>query len=104
MDQQGSEKPWQQEESEDFVSELNDKAWKIDRQLDILILQTACPICTHSDGISATVPTRIARFRGADQRRTQFVDCKCAEPHPGRPTGQVGCGRWGMVIIEKTEG
>jgi hypothetical protein len=104
MDQQEAARSWQQEKSQYFIDELNKKVWSKDTQLDILVLHEDCPVCEHPDGIDVTVPTTITRFRGAEQQRSQFVECRCAEKHNGRPDGQLGCGRWGMVTIKEAEG
>jgi hypothetical protein len=95
---------WQQEKSQYFIDELNKKVWQKDTQFDILVLRVACPVCRHGDGINTTVPTTVTIFRGAEPPRSQFVECKCAENHDGRPAGQLGCGRWGMVTLRESEG
>jgi hypothetical protein len=94
--------PWRQEKSQHLIDELNKKVWTRDAQFDILVLETACPVCRHNDGINVTIPTTVTVFRGTGPSR-QFVECRCAENHDGRPSGQTGCGRWGMVTPRENE-
>lgn len=96
--------PWKQEENQHFVDELNTKVWTRDTKFDGIVLQAACPICYHADGINVFVPIVIAGFRESTPLPTQFIECKCVENHDGRPTGQFGCGRWGMVTPKTSEG
>lgn len=104
MSQPAAVGPYKQEESQQFVTELNKVQWEKAPQFDGYVLKHACPVCTHEDGIDVFVSDVYALFQDSPTRPTQFVPCTCAEDHAGRPAAQSGCGRWGMVTVNVPKG
>lgn len=105
--------PWSEETPPEWGAALAKLDWTEDRTGNRLrgwSLIATCPACNHAGAIDIYFAhsvitafrndrlSRLLRKRTEAQEALPFsmerpVECDCGEPHPGRPTGRVGCGR-----------
>jgi hypothetical protein len=76
----------------------------------IVMLHGRCPRCTSV--ISVPIFESVFRLGSKRSHRRQeqaepvyhTVMCTCDDDHPGRPTGQLGCGAYWTVVLQEGEG
>lgn len=95
--------PYAEVQDPSFATTLQGISWQANEEFGGLVLQTACPKCTHPDGIDVFVPTVVAQFRADQQVAKELVTCACSHNH-GAPAGKSGCGRWGYITPHVSQG
>ncbi|MEU4240912.1 hypothetical protein [Actinoplanes sp. NPDC026619] len=66
-----------------------------------LLLAGRCPRCAAEIRVPVIdgVFKNAGRFRRAPAERMAPMICTCAEEHPGRPPGRIGCGAYWLLRI-----
>ena len=92
---------WHSERDSEFENRLAAQLWIENTDYGGLVLQTACPVCTHENAIDAFVYTTTVTYGAGANVDMEYVACDCGQDH-NQPPGGKGCGRWGLVKPHST--